>query len=123
MNSSFQGDIKELLFIINNENKTKIKETYDYYLGEGSYDELLVSLNQIEDNYMVKNKYDSNSLLNVGENITNLYEMMLNEKIEKGILDVRMKDIELDDFSSKIKDIINNKIKEEEHEQDKTRSK
>ncbi len=123
MNSSFQGDIKELLSIINNENKTTVKETYDYYLGEGSYDELLVSLNQIEDNYMVKNKYDSNSLLNVGENITNLYEMMLNEKIEKGILDVRMKDIELDDFSSKIKDIINNRIKGEEHVQDKTRSK
>lgn len=123
MNSSFQGDIKELLSIINNDRSTTVKETYDYYFGDGSYDELLVELNKIEDNYMVKNKYDSNSLLNIGENMTNLYEMILNEKIEKDNLDIRVKDVELDDFSSKIKDIINNRVKGEDYVQDKTRSK
>ena len=124
MNSSFQGDIKELLSIINNDRSTTVKETYDYYLGEGSYDELLVELNKIEDYYMVNNKYDSNSLLNIGENITNLYEMMLNEKISKENLDIRVKDVELDDFSSKIKDIVNNRVKGVEIDvQSKTRSK
>ena len=124
MNSSFQGDIKELLSLMNNGNTTTVKDTYDYYLGEGSFDELLKELNKIENNYMTSNKYDSNSLLNIGESITNLYEMMLNEKIDKDNMDIRLKDVELDDFSSKIKGIINKRVKGEElNVQDKSRSK
>ena len=124
MNSSFGSDIKELLSLMNNGNTTTVKDTYDYYLGEGSYDELLEELNRIEDNYMLSNKYDSNSLLNIGESITNLYEMMLNKKIDKDNMDIRLKDVELDDFSSKIKGIINKRVKGEElNVQDKSRSK
>ena len=124
MNSSFQSDIEELLSLINNGKATTVKETYDYYLGEGSFDELIKELNRIEDNYMTSNKYDSNSLLNIGESITNLYEMILNDKIEKENIDIRVKDVELDDFSSKIKGIINNRVKGEDiNVQNKARSK
>ncbi len=124
MNGSFQNDIKELLSIMNNDNTTTVKDTYDYYLGEGSYDDLLVQLNQIENNYMVKNKYDNSSLNNIGDSMTNFYEMILNDKISKDNMDVRLKDIELDDFSSKMKDIINKRVKGEEIDvQDKSRTK
>lgn len=124
MNGSFQNDIKELLSIMNNDNTTTVKDTYDYYLGEGSYDDLLVQLNQIENNYMVKNKYDNSSLTNIGDSMTNFYEMILNDKISKDNMDVRLKDIELDDFSSKMKDIINKRVKGEEIDvQDKSRTK
>ena len=124
MNGSFQNDIKELLSIMNNDNTTTVKDTYDYYLGEGSYDDLLVQLNQIENNYMVKNKYDNSSLTNIGDSMTNFYEMILNDKISKDNMDVRLKDIELDDFSSKMKDIINKRVKGEELDvQDKSRTK
>ncbi len=124
MNGSFQNDIKELLSIMNNDNTTTVKDTYDYYLGEGSYDDLLVQLNQIENDYMVKNKYDNSSLTNIGDSMTNFYEMILNDKISKDNMDVRLKDIELDDFSSKMKDIINKRVKGEELDvQDKSRTK
>ncbi len=124
MNGSFQNDIKELLSIMNNDNTTTVKDTYDYYLGEGSYDDLLVQLNQIENDYMVKNKYDNSSLTNIGDSMTNFYEMILNDKISKDNMDVRLKDIELDDFSSKMKDIINKRVKGEEIDvQDKSRTK
>ena len=124
MNGSFQNDIKELLSIMNNDNTTTVKDTYDYYLGEGSYDDLLVQLNQIENNFMVKNKYDNSSLTNIGDSMTNFYEMILNDKISKDNMDVRLKDIELDDFSSKMKDIINKRVKGEELDvQDKSRTK
>ncbi len=107
MIDSFQNGIKNVLFNLNNNDFSTIKEKYNNIYGENGYDELISELNSIENNYMVDGKYDKDKMNKVSNKITKFYITQVDDEVKAKKLDLRAKEALLETFQSHMNDLIN----------------
>ena len=84
-----------------------IKEKYNNIYGENGYDDLLVEIKDIENNYMVEGSYDKTKLNDVSTKITNLYIAQIDDEVKAKKLDLRAKEVLLETFQSHMNDLVN----------------
>ncbi len=106
MDESYSNSIKELLLSINNNSHEQLIDRYNSYFGEDSYDDFLTRLNEIENRYMLEESYDEADLEEINSIIKNFLIRKLDDEIREDKIDLRTKEITLEDYGSKMNDLV-----------------
>ena len=106
MEESFSNSIKEMLLSMNNDSPEQLIDRYNSYFGEDSYDDFLACLNEIENKYMLEEAYDERDLEEINGIVKTFLIRKLDDEVKEDQIDLRTKEITLEDYGSKMNDLI-----------------
>ena len=110
MEESYSNSVKEMLLSMNNNSPEQLIDRYNSYFGEDSYDDFLARLNGIENRYMLKDSYDEHDLNEVNGLVKAFLIRKLDDEVKEDAIDLRTKEITLEDYGSKMNDLIGSYI-------------
>lgn len=110
MDDSYSTSIKGLLLSINDNSHEQLIDRYNSYFGEDSYDDFLTRLNEIENRYMVEESYEEEDLQEINDIVKNFLIRKLDDEVKEDKIDLRTKEITLEDYGSKMNDLIDSYI-------------
>ena len=105
MEESYSSGIKELLLSMNNDSPRELIDRYNSYFGEDSYDDFLARLNEMENRYMLEESYDEKDLDEINGVVKAFLIRKLDDEVKENIIDLRTKEITLEDYGSKMNDL------------------
>ena len=106
MEESFSNSVKEMLLSMNNDSPRELIDRYNSYFGEDSYDDFLARLNEIENKYMLEEAYDERDLEEINGIVKTFLIRKLDDEVKEDQIDLRTKEITLEDYGSKMNDLI-----------------
>ena len=110
MEESYSNSVKEMLLSMNNNSPEQLIDRYNSYFGEDSYDDFLARLNEIENRYMLEESYDEKDLEEINGIVKAFLIRKLDDEVKEDAIDLRTKEITLEDYGSKMKNLIGSYI-------------
>ena len=110
MEESYSNSVKEMLLSMNNNSPEQLIDRYNSYFGEDSYDDFLARLNEIENRYMLEESYDEKDLDEINGVVKAFLIRKLDDEVKEDAIDLRTKEITLEDYGSKMKNLIGSYI-------------
>ena len=110
MEESYSNSVKEMLLSMNNNSPEQLIKRYNSYFGEDSYDDFLARLNEIENRYMLEESYDEKDLEEINGIVKAFLIRKLDDEVKEDAIDLRTKEITLEDYGSKMNDLIGSYI-------------
>ena len=110
MEESYSNSVKEMLLSMNNNSPEQLIDRYNSYFGEDSYDDFLARLNEIENRYMLEESNDEKDLEEINGIVKAFLIRKLDDEVKEDAIDLRTKEITLEDYGSKMKNLIGSYI-------------
>lgn len=110
MEESYSNSVKEILLSMNNNSHEQLIDRYNSYFGEDSYDDFLVRLNEIENNYMLNESYEQSDLEEINDVVKGFLIRKLDDEVKEDKIDLRTKEITLEEYGSMMNDLIDSYI-------------